>query len=123
MLKPKNRLHPVNVILLSMLSLLSLLSLISIPVQAHTAVATNATAAGTTNWTNKYFAVLANELVPEIIAITGRPFLARITVANYLRVSSGKQLQKSWPLPLPTSPTMILCAGWSMRLSNFGDPL
>jgi hypothetical protein len=82
MLKPKNRLHPVNVILLSMLSLLSLLSLISIPVQAHTAVATNATAAGTTNWTNKYFAVLANELVPEIIAITGRPFLARITVAK-----------------------------------------
>jgi len=55
-----------------LLSLLSLFSLTNVPVQA----------AAPATWTNKYFADLANELAPEIITITGRPFLARVTVTK-----------------------------------------
>lgn len=83
---------------LSVILLLSLMSLADIPAQADAATTTAAAAA---KWSNQYFADLANELAPEIIAITGRTFLGRLTVkqlsASQFRQAVAEELALTTP--------------------------
>lgn len=76
-------------LLLSAVFLMALPLLVKIPARAAE------------SWDNKYFASLANELAPEIIAITGRPFLSKITLTKLSATQFRQAIAEELALTTP----------------------